>query len=114
MTECEAGDIVLVRYPFTDLTTDKKRPAVVLSPRAYGDRFGDVVLMPLTSRIEQEPSLALAQWKASGLLKPTWVKPVIGTLSMQLIERHLGRLTEADEQCIRAALAIFLADRWIG
>ena len=114
MTACEAGDIVLVRFPFTDLTADKKRPAVVLSPRVYADRFGDVVLMPLTSQADQEVSLALSQWKASGLLKPTWVKPVIGTVSMRLVERHLGRLTDPDEQCIRAALAIFLAIRWIG
>jgi mRNA interferase MazF len=114
MTGCEEGDIVLVRFPFTDLTSIKKRPAVVLSTRAYADRFGDVVLMPLTSQIEQDASLALSQWKASGLVKPTWVKPVIGTLSIRLIERHLGRLMAADEQCIRAGLATLVADRWKG
>lgn len=113
MTKCDAGDIVLVRYPFTDQTTSKKRPAVILSPRSYTDRFGDVVLMPLTSQTEQETSLALSQWQASGLRKPTWVKPIIGTLSTRLIEKHLGKLTEADEPCIRAALDVFLAKRWI-
>lgn len=113
MTECETGDIVLVWFPFTDLATTKKRPAVVLSPRAYADRLGDIVLMPLTSQIEQDASLALSHWKASGLAKPTWVKPIIGTISMRLIERRLGRLTDADEPCVHAALATLLADRWI-
>jgi mRNA interferase MazF len=113
MTRCDAGDIVLVRFPFTDLSTTKKRPAVILSPGAYTDRFGDVVLMPLTGRAEQESSLALSHWQASGLRKPTWVKPIIGTLSAGLIERRLGRLVDDDEQCIRAALAMLLAARWI-
>ena len=46
MTNYDAGEIVLVRYPFTDLRVSKKRPAVILSPRIYTDQFGDVVLMP--------------------------------------------------------------------
>jgi len=112
MTSYDAGDIVLVRYPFTDLTTSKKRPAVILSPRNYTDRFGDVVLVPLTGRREPEPPLAISQWRAVGLLKPTWVKPIIGTLSTRLIERHLGKLAKADIECIRAALGILLSEHW--
>jgi mRNA interferase MazF len=112
MTSFDAGDIVLVRYPFTDLTTSKKRPAVILSPRIYADRFGDVVAMPLTSRREPEPPLALSQWRAAGLLKPTWAKPIIGTLSTRLIEKQIGKLSAADVPCIRAALAILLEAQW--
>ena len=113
MTKCDVGDVVLVRYPFTDLTTTKKRPAVILSPQVYTDRFGDVVLMPLTGHAEPESSLRLAHWHASGLRKPTWVKPIVGTLSVRLIEKRLGRLADEDERCVRAALATLLAERWI-
>ena len=60
MTSYDAGDVVLVRYPFTDLSTTKRRPAVILSPRSYSDRFDDVVVMPLTSRSEPDTSLALS------------------------------------------------------
>ncbi|MFN6463580.1 MAG: type II toxin-antitoxin system PemK/MazF family toxin [Nostoc sp. DedVER02] len=31
MTNYEFGDVVLVPFPFTDQTTTKKRPAVVVS-----------------------------------------------------------------------------------
>ena len=112
MTSYDAGDVVLVHYPFTDLTSLKKRPAVILSPQAYTARFGDVVLMPLTSQPDPDAALALSQWQASGLLKPTWMKPIIGTLSTRLIERHLGKLPIADDGCVKAALAIVMAQRW--
>jgi len=112
MTSFDAGDIVLVRYPFTDLSTSKKRPAVILSPRTYADRFGDVVLMPLTSQPDADTSLAITQWRVAGLLKPSWVKPIIGTLATRLVEKHLGKVAATDEQCIRAALAVLLEARW--
>ncbi|MEX2171203.1 MAG: type II toxin-antitoxin system PemK/MazF family toxin [Pirellulales bacterium] len=112
MTSYDAGDIVLVRFPFTDLTTSKKRPAVILSPQNYLVRFGDMVLMPLTSQPEPDAALALSQWRVAGLLKPTWVKPIIGTLTTGLIEKLLGKLANVDEPCVRAALAILLGPRW--
>jgi mRNA interferase MazF len=75
MTRYESTDIVLVQYPFTDLTSTKRRPAVILSHADYATRYSDVVVMPLTSQADPDPSLALSDWKSSGLLKPTWVKP---------------------------------------
>ena len=112
MTSYDSGDIVLVRYPFTDLTTSKKRPAVIVSPRTFTDRFGDVVLVPLTSGSASDASLALSEWRAAGLLKPTWVKPVIGTLAKRLIEKRIGKLADADIQCVRTALSILLSAHW--
>jgi mRNA interferase MazF len=112
MINCDAGEIVLVHYPFTDLASLKKRPAIVLSPRTYTARFGDVVVMPVTSQPQAEALLALSQWQISGLLKPSWVKPIIGTLSTRLIEKHLGNLVSADEKAVTAALGILLAQRW--
>jgi mRNA interferase MazF len=88
MTSFEAGDVVLVKYPFTDLTTSKKRPAVVLSPRSYSDRFGDLVVMPLTSQPGADQTLALSQWRSAGLLKSSSVKPIIGTVTSRLVLCH--------------------------
>ncbi len=47
----EFGDIVLVPFPFTSQTASKKRPAVVVSSRAYNAAKPDVVLMAVTSQL---------------------------------------------------------------
>lgn len=49
------GSVVLVRYPFTDLTTAKVRPAVVLSPEPFLSRGDDVVLLFISSVIPPDP-----------------------------------------------------------
>ena len=113
MTSYDSGDIVLVHYPFTDLTTSKKRPAVVLSSRTYIRRFGDVVLMPLTRQPGRDAAFPLSQWKAAGLLKPTWLKPTIGTLVTRLIEKRIGTLHNSDGDCVKSALSILIETRWI-
>jgi len=45
MTRFRPGDIVLVRFPFTDFSITKKRPAVVLSTPRFTARNGDVVVL---------------------------------------------------------------------
>jgi mRNA interferase MazF len=37
--------------PFTDLTSSKRRPALVVSPDSFNDHLQDVVLVALTSKL---------------------------------------------------------------
>jgi len=48
MPSCSRNDVVLVRYPFTDLSGSKVRPAVVVSAPHPSQ---DVFIVPLTSRV---------------------------------------------------------------
>jgi mRNA interferase MazF len=43
------GDIVLIPFPFTDLSQSKKRPAIILS-NAKPNAQGDYLLVQITSR----------------------------------------------------------------
>ena len=51
-TRYRRGDIVLVSFPFTDLSSSKRRPALVVSPDPFNEQGQDVVLIAITS---QEP-----------------------------------------------------------
>lgn len=108
MTAYSFGDVVLVPFPFTDQTTTKQRPAVVISSAAYHQARFDVILMAVTSQLR--PSLGVGEaivqnWKGAGLLKPSVLKPVITTIEQRLIIRTLGRLQEEDRHALTRVIA---------
>src|SRR3972149_2013617 len=45
----EQGDIVLIPVPFTHLSSQKRRPVVVISNNAYHSASADVVVVAMTS-----------------------------------------------------------------
>ena len=50
MTAYKRGDIVLIPFPFSDQTTIKKRPAVIVTTNNYNNASLDIVIMVITSR----------------------------------------------------------------
>lgn len=83
MTSYNFGDVVLVPFPFTDQTGNKKRPAVVVSSAIYNAARLDVILMAITSQVKISPAIgevAVAEWQKAGLLKPSVIKPVLTTV----------------------------------
>lgn len=111
MTRCEFGDVVLVPFPFTDQSTSKKRPAVVVSSTAYNAQRPDLIIMAITSVLPSTPHVGevlVSQWQAAGLLKPSAIKPVITTIEKKLVIKMMGTLNNADQQSLRQALQIIL------
>ena len=45
------GDVVLISFPFTDLTSVKVRPALVISNDSYNEVQDDIVLLLITSNV---------------------------------------------------------------
>ena len=43
------GDIVLIPIPFTDLSSQKRRPVIVISNDSYNQTTADVVVVAMTS-----------------------------------------------------------------
>lgn len=96
MTVYSPADVVLVHFPFTDLSSHKKRPAIILSSDSYTQRFGDYVLLALTSKAQPDEEMLLSGWKEVGLVKETWIKSIMFTISEDLITGKLGTLSGED------------------
>lgn len=102
------GDVVLVRFPFTNQTAFKQRPAVVISNRAYNAVRPDAVIMAITSQLRSPSGFGEVQildWKAANLLKPSAIKPVFATIEQTLILRTLGALQGPDRSSLQRAIA---------
>jgi mRNA interferase MazF len=111
MTGYEFGDLILVPFPFTDQSTTKRRPAVVVSSVAYHRDRRDLIILPITSQVRPAAGVgevALVRWKAAGLLKPSLLKPVLSTIERSLVLRKLGRLEEEDRREQRELLSMIL------
>lgn len=79
MTPFEFGDIVLVPFPFTDQSTTKKRPEVVISSKTYNTERPDRIIMAVTSQVKPTSIIGeviVQDWQEAGLLKPSAIKPV--------------------------------------
>src|SRR5437867_11929205 len=106
-TSFNQGDIVLVPFPFTDLTAIKQRPALVISPRRLNDTRPELGVVAITSQIpaalgEDEVRLPDAALAASGLPKPSIIK--LGkrsTIHPGLNRKKLGELPRRRREAIR-------------
>lgn len=108
----EFGDVVLVRFPFTNQTASKQRPAVIVSSRAYNLAKPDVVIMAITSQLHSPSGLGevrIGKWQAANLLKPSAIKPVFATLEQSLVLKKLGVLEASDQAALHQAIAAVLA-----
>lgn len=98
------GDIVLIRFPFTDLSGNKLRPSVIL-----GETTQDVTVCFITTQIEwQEPTdVVLSPNNDNGLRKLSLIRVgKIATLEKSLIKGLMGRLTFNDIHDINAKLKL--------
>ncbi len=113
MTGYEFGDVVLVRFPFTDQITEKKRPAVVISSATYGAERPELIILAITSRVRPTMGVGetpVACWREAGLLKPSVFKPLITTIEKGLVLGRLGTLTTADRTLLGHLLRTILGN----
>jgi len=88
------GDVLLIPFPFTDLSSAKRRPVLVLTD---SDAYGDFIALPVTSRPQTAHALAnKPEDLADGRLPvASWIRTNrVVTLNVALIVRTLGRLAE--------------------
>jgi len=98
------GRIVLIRFPFTDLSADKRRPALVVSAR--NDQRQDLIVAFITSVPRTGPDCApLAALPGTGLKIPSVVRfDKLATLSSTGISGVLG---DAPAEWLTAQASVF-------
>jgi mRNA interferase MazF len=107
MASSSKNDVILVRYPFSDLSSAKVRPAVVVSAPHVSQ---DIFIVPLTSRTASllVGEFLLTDWTAAGLNVPTVVKRGLYTVHQALILKTVGRLTQRDAEQVKCSLRAWL------
>ncbi|MBI3813218.1 MAG: growth inhibitor [Nitrospinae bacterium RIFCSPLOWO2_02_39_17] len=107
MTTYERGDVILVPFPFSDQTTTKKRPAVIISSNTYNNVSSDIIIMAITSQTEKILGIGeclIGDWHIAGLLKPSAIKSAISTIEQKLVLKKLGKFSLNDMNSMENAL----------
>lgn len=109
----QSGDVILVPFPFSNLTATKVRPAIVVSSRLYHATEPDLIIAAVTSQLRAATSqldYVLRDWQQAGLQRPSAFKPVVATLEPTHVIHHVGTLTAHDQhqirQCLRLAFSL--------
>ena len=110
----QRGDVLLVPFPFSDLSATKVRPAVVISSSRYHSTQPDILLAAITSKLSASPDpldYSLSDWQSAGLRYPSAFKPVLFTLEPGRVIHTIGKLTSVDMAEIDSRLRLALSLR---
>jgi mRNA interferase MazF len=107
-TTLSQGDIVLVPIPFTDLSSQKRRPVIVVSNNQYHRSTGDMLVVAMTSNPAAAPysfAITSSDLESGNLNRPGTVRvDKLFTLSQGLVAKVFGRVNTAVLGRIRAVL----------
>ncbi len=90
------GDIVLIPIPFTDLSSQRRRPVIIISNDTYNRKTMDIVVVAMTSNptvVDYSFTITssdLEQGKLNGSGKVRMDK--IYTLSQSIVVRTFGKV----------------------
>lgn len=103
MKSYSKNEVILVRYPFSDLSGSKVRPAVIVSAPHVSQ---DIFIVPLTSNLTSllAGEFALADWKTAKLNVPTVAKRGLYTVHESLIIKTVGKLSNSDAKTLEGSL----------
>ena len=101
---CSRNDVVLLPIPFTDLSSSKVRPAIVVG---FGSWPGDLFVVPVTSQLSNA-DVILNDWQAAGLNVASGIKGQICSVEDRLVRKVVGSISNSDKQALDAQLRQWL------
>ncbi|AFL95010.1 hypothetical protein CL1_0805 [Thermococcus cleftensis] len=111
--ELSQWEIVLVDFPFVDLTSRKLRPALVASNKELNRISNAIVVLQITSNLNSgfaEYNVGITdrdviRYAGTRPLRPSLIKPyVVFTLEKSLIRKRIGVLREEKIQEVKEGL----------
>jgi mRNA interferase MazF len=90
MSKLHFGDIVLLKFPFSDTINFKKRPALIINE--FND--GDIIVSRITSQLYNTPyDLYVENWDKVGLKLPSVIRiHKLATMEKDMVDKRIGRL----------------------
>ncbi|HEY5296766.1 MAG TPA: type II toxin-antitoxin system PemK/MazF family toxin [Verrucomicrobiae bacterium] len=106
MTGYKRGSVVLLPFPFSDQSSAKIRPAVVVNPDYPSD---DLLVVAVTSVGDalRPGEFAIQFWREAGLIHSSFAKRAIASATGNLVKKQLGQLREPDLAKLNAALKVW-------
>jgi len=96
---CEHGDVILIPFPYSDLSSSKKRPALVLSNNSFNRSSSDLICCLITRNPKKDKwsvSIDEADVEKGSLHFKSKVKPYrIFTTDKSIVLKKLCRLKKA-------------------
>jgi len=102
MDKLNFGDIVLLKFPFTDTKTFKKRPALIINDL----NDGDIIVCRITSKIYQTSfDVYIDNWEKTGLKLPSVIRVhKLATLEKDMVELVMGEIDNSLKENIRTII----------
>lgn len=106
MPNYSKNEVVLIRYPFSDLTNFKVRPAIIVNAPHISQ---DVFIVPLTSKTKNLLSgeFVLSDWKTAGLNVESAVKRGVYTIKESLIRKKVGIISNTDAEILENSICVW-------
>jgi mRNA interferase MazF len=100
------GDVVLVRFVFSEGAGAKRRPALILSSDEYHSGRHEVVVAAITSNVSRHlfGDHVIGCWEMAGLIFPSTVTAILRTIKRSMVDGRLGSLPQPDLQAFSAQL----------
>ena len=111
MYVCDAGEVAIVPFPFSDMALAKPRPALALSARVENEASGNTVFAMITTAAKSHwpQDVVLRDGARAGLKTESIVRIKLFTLDNRLVSRKIGALSLRDRQAVRKMLRSVMA-----
>ena len=111
MQICDAGDVAIVPFPFTDMAVAKPRPALALSTQAANAASGNTIFAMITTaaRSHWPQDVPIRETRSAGLTTASIVRVKLFTLDNRVVSRTIGRLGARDRAAVRRMLHSLIA-----